>query len=187
MSIESLNEFIINIINKEFIKYIENIDYTKKYPAREAPFIEDPLWEKKVSYINDEFWEKKLSYINILDYDYDFRQFKKAKIIMSMIVYLTQNEYFNEYDPKIFIEIFSDEKNCFEKLVKAYFYYYSGANNYQLVDYSSILYYGYLVKHGKLIDLYNKLDRKSKKKNTIIKILNSKFNQDIIQNIISAY
>ena len=42
-------------------------------------------------------------------------------------------------------------------------------------------------KHNKLIKFYNKLERKNKQKKTIIKILDSKFNQDIIQNIISVY
>jgi len=42
-------------------------------------------------------------------------------------------------------------------------------------------------KYNKLINLYEKLDKKNKQKKTIIKILNDKFHTDIIQNIICAY
>lgn len=42
-------------------------------------------------------------------------------------------------------------------------------------------------KHSGLINLYTKLDNKNKQKKTISKILNAKFSEDIIQNIISAY
>ena len=42
-------------------------------------------------------------------------------------------------------------------------------------------------KHNKLINLYTKLDIKNKQKKTIIKILNNKFDTDILQNIICAY
>lgn len=42
-------------------------------------------------------------------------------------------------------------------------------------------------KHSKLINLYTKLDKKNKQKKTISRILNNKFDTDILQNIISAY
>ena len=42
-------------------------------------------------------------------------------------------------------------------------------------------------KHNKLINLYEKLDKKNKQKKTISKILNDQFDTDILQNIISAY
>jgi len=98
-----------------------------------------------------------------------------------MMVYLTQNNSFDED----YSEIFSEEKNCFEKLLQVYFYNYISIEN--LIYESSILYYEHLQKYNKLINLYNKLERKNKQKKTIIKILDSKFNEDIIQNIISVY
>jgi len=42
-------------------------------------------------------------------------------------------------------------------------------------------------KHSGLINLYTKLDKKNKQKKTIIRILNDKFDTDILQNIICAY
>ena len=175
MSIDRLNELIINIINDEFIKFIENIDNIKDYRKRD---IENLKYERECI-IQPIFWEKKSRYINILDYN--ISHFKKAKIILSMMVYLTQNNSFDED----YSEIFSEEKNCFEKLLQVYFYNYISIEN--LIYESSILYYEHLQKYNKLINLYNKLERKNKQKKTIIKILDSKFNEDIIQNIISVY
>jgi len=42
-------------------------------------------------------------------------------------------------------------------------------------------------KHSGLINLYNKLDKLNKKKIVINKILNDKFNTDILQNITEFY
>jgi hypothetical protein len=42
-------------------------------------------------------------------------------------------------------------------------------------------------KHSGLINLYTKLDIKTKQKKTISKILNNKFDMDILQNILDCY
>jgi hypothetical protein len=42
-------------------------------------------------------------------------------------------------------------------------------------------------KHNKLINLYEKLDIKNKQKKTINKILNNKFDTDILENILDCY
>lgn len=42
-------------------------------------------------------------------------------------------------------------------------------------------------KHNKLINLYEKLDKKNKQKKTISKILNDQFDTDILQTILQSY
>lgn len=175
MSIDSLNEFIMNIINDEFIKFIENIDNIKDYRKTD---IENLKYEREYI-IHHIFWEENSRYINILDYH--ISHFKKAKIILSMLVYLTQHNVLDED----YMVIFNEEKNCFEKLLQEYFYNYISSE--KLLYESSILYYEHLQKHNNLINLYNLLGRKNKKKKTIFKILNKKFNQDITESILKYY
>jgi len=180
MSMESLNQTIIHILNTELRKFIVNGNENFNYELNE--FYCDVLIQN--TFNSDE---------NPI-FDYNFKTFNKTDTLLEMIIFIKEELIDNYGMEDHFINLFQP-KDSFINILSNYTYHYANSINYEeFLDLNLMRYYKNIYKternnkkHNKLIKFYNKLERKNKQKKTIIKILDSKFNQDIIQNIISVY
>ncbi len=178
MSITNLNKTIIYILNTELKKWIVN----KKIKLELNEFYHDVLIQNTFNSDKNPIFE------------YNFKTFNKTNTLLEMIIFIKQELIDNYGMEDSFINLF-EPKDCFINILKNYTYNYANSINCEeYLDINLIRYYKNIYKtninnkkYNKLINLYNKLERKNKQKKTIIKILDSKFNQDIIQNIISVY
>jgi len=96
-----------------------------------------------------------------------------------------------------FLELFTDNYNYNDiksNIINLYALYYIQQDYDFSIDYPIVnllrncsKYNYHKNKHSGLINLYTKLDKKNKQKKTISKILNNKFDMDILQNILDCY
>jgi len=105
-------------------------------------------------------------------------------------------EEYDMFDGEMFSELFDMDTNTEQRVINAYAYFYirSKIRDEPVLDspiihiYRNIAKYNFNNnKHSGLIRLYNKLDKLNKKKIVISKILNDKFDTDILQDIIKFY
>tara|TARA_R110000796_G_scaffold69894_1_gene159093 strand:- start:2450 stop:3031 length:582 start_codon:yes stop_codon:yes gene_type:complete len=185
---DEINEGIIEIFNECLLeKFIDEIDdmfwFSNHLELRE--WIDDvPIQEIFNS-----------GYDNILEehnksYTLDF------KTSINLLKYIKEELVNNYGSEDVFCNMFDEDENSETKIINMYAYFYikeewtfNNPWDYLLVDkMRNIAKYNFhKKKYNKLINLYEKLDKKTKQKKTIIKILNEKFNTDILQNIICAY
>ena len=124
-----------------------------------------------------------------VDYEMDYKTF----MYMSKFV----KEEYDMFDSgEMFSKLFDMDTDTERRVINAYAYFYirSKIRDEPVLDsliihiYRNIAKYNFNnKKHNKLINLYNKLDKLNKKKIVINKILNDKFDTDILQNIIQFY
>lgn len=188
--INNINEIFTECLIQDFIDTIgfddwyEFDDYDKWYEYFEEDVIE-PVFNR--------------TYGNILEnhnksYTLDF------KTSIKLLNYIKEHLVDNADGGDIFCDMFDEDVNSEIKIINMYAYWYiryewNDIYKYKLTDnwliiriFKKIANYNYYKnKHNKLINLYEKLDKKNKQKKTISKILNNKFDTDIIQNIICAY
>jgi len=191
----NINEIFTECLIQNFIDTID-CDYIDWY--------EFNSYENYCEYFEDNFIDNVFNAPHRGDsnifyyYDKDYTlDFKTSIILLKYIKeWLVDN-----YDcGDSFCDMFNDDVNSQTKIINNYAYFYIRENWKDIYD--SELTDNWLItkiirniakynfhknKHNKLINLYEKLDKKNKQKKTIIKILNEKFDTDIIQNIISAY
>jgi hypothetical protein len=150
-----------------------------------------------IEYIREDIIEITFNrgYNNILEeynksYTLDFKtSIRLLKLIKEWLV--------DNYDSEdIFCDMFNDNVDSETKIINQYAYWYIRDNWYNDGNGTDLIikifrniakYNSHKNKHNKLINLYTKLDKKNKQKKTIIRILNDKFDTDILQNIICAY
>ena len=190
----NINNSIVKILTKYLITGFHHIstsqdlwDYEKFY---------DKTYEEYMRYcfIHSIFNGEHLEDINILDFE-DISYNMDYKVFLHMCKCVKQ-EYDNFGEGEIlFANMFDMDTDTEQRII----------NNYALAYITEQIIYDNLYipiikiyrnifkieahkkKHSKLINLYTKLDIKNKQKKTISRILNNKFDTDIIQNIISAY
>jgi len=104
-------------------------------------------------------------------------------------------EEYDMFDGEMFSELFDMDTNTEQRVINAYAYFYirSKIRDEPVLDspiihiYRNIAKYNFNNnKHSGLIRLYNKLDISNKKKIVISKILNDKFDTDILQTILQS-
>jgi len=191
----NINEIFTECLIQNFIDTID-CDYIDWY--------EFNSYENYCEYFEDNFIDNVFNAPHRGDsnifyyYDKDYTlDFKTSIILLKYIKYELVDNFNCE---ESFCNIFDDDVNSQTKIINNYAYFYIRENWKDIYD--SELTDNWLItkiirniakynfhknKHNKLINLYEKLDKKNKQKKTIIKILNEKFDTDIIQNIISAY
>jgi len=184
---DEINEGIIEIFNECLLeKFIDEIDdmfwFSNHQQLRE--WIDDvPIQEIFNS-----------GYDNILEehnksYTLDF------KTSINLLKYIKEELVNNYGSEDVFCNMFDEDENSETKIINMYAYFYIKEEwcfiqgGFIFLDkMRNIAKYNFhKKKYNKLINLYEKLDKKNKQKKTIIKILNDKFHTDIIQNIICAY
>ncbi len=184
---DEINEGIIEIFNECLLeKFIDEIDdmfwFSNHLELRE--WIDDvPIQEIFNS-----------GYDNILEehnksYTLDF------KTSINLLKYIKEELVNNYGSEDVFCNMFDEDENSETKIINMYAYFYIKEEwcfiqgGFIFLDkMRNIAKYNFhKKKYNKLINLYEKLDKKNKQKKTIIKILNDKFHTDIIQNIICAY
>ncbi len=202
MSSTTLNhDDIDNNINEIFTEcLIENFTETTKYDYIDDWYKfdnEDDYYEYFEGNFIENVFNKRydnIFYMYDKDYTLDFKtSIKLLKYIKAQLV-----DDFDSGD--IFCDMFNDRVDSETKIINHYAYWYIRENwgmiledrktdNWKITKiFKNIAKYNFHKNnHNKLINLYEKLDKKNKQKKTIIKILDEKFNTDIIQNIISAY
>jgi len=170
------------------------------------------LLEKFIDEIDDMFWFSNhlelrewiddvpiqeifnSGYDNILEehnksYTLDF------KTSINLLKYIKEELVNNYGSEDVFCNMFDEDENSETKIINMYAYFYIKEEwcfiqgGFIFLDkMRNIAKYNFhKKKYNKLINLYEKLDKKNKQKKTIIKILNDKFHTDIKQNIICAY
>jgi len=184
---DEINEGIIEIFNECLLeKFIDEIDdmfwFSNHLELRE--WIDDvPIQEIFNS-----------GYDNILEehnksYTLDF------KTSINLLKYIKEELVNNYGSEDVFCNMFDEDENTETKIINMYAYFYirnewsfNDPWDYLLVDkMRNIAKYNFhKKKHNKLINLYEKLDKKNKQKKTIIKILNDKFDTDILQTILQS-
>jgi len=184
---DEINEGIIEIFNECLLeKFIDEIDdmfwFSNHLELRE--WIDDvPIQEIFNS-----------GYDNILEehnksYTLDF------KTSINLLKYIKEELVNNYGSEDVFCNMFDEDENSETKIINMYAYFYIKEEwcfiqgGFIFLDkMRNIAKYNFhKKKYNKLINLYEKLNKKNKQKKTIIKILNDKFHTDIIQNIICAY
>ena len=188
----NINEIFTECLIQDFI---ETIDYDDCYEFNNNEgyyvYFEDNFIDEV---FNSPYRDNNIFYHNNKDYTLDF----KTTIILLKYIKLWCVDNFD--DDIGFCDMFNDDVNSQTQIINNYAYWYIRENwrdiyVSELTDkwkitqiFKNIAKYNFhKKKHNKLINLYEKLDKKNKQKKTIIKILNEKFNTDIIQNIINAY
>lgn len=190
----NINEIFTECLIQNFIDTID-CDYYDWYKFNN----EDSWYEYfEHNFIDNVFNNYDRNY-NIFDYhnkDYTL-DFKTSIKLLKCIKYQLVDNFNCE---ESFYNMFDEDVNSEKKIIDNYAYFYIRENwrdiyVSELTDkwkitkiFKNIAKYNFHKnKHNKLINLYEKLNRKNKQKKTIIKILNDKFDIDIIQNIISVY
>ena len=191
----NINEIFTECLIQNFIDTID-CDYYDWYE-----FNSD---ENYCEYFEDSFIDNVFNSSHMRDsnifyyYDKDYTlDFKTTIILLKYIKYQLVDNFNCE---ESFCDMFDDDVNSQTKIINNYAYFYIRENwrdiyiseltdNWKITKiFINIAKYNFHKnKHNKLINLYEKLDKKNKQKKTIIKILNDKFDTDIIQNIICAY
>ena len=190
--LENIQDYIIQIYNnklKEVIRdYLNDNDYYE---------IKKNTWRDLLETIFQELFNTETC--NILHYhgyDYDMDR----RTLFLMIIYIKEKSFELCCDNNVFVDMFDVNfiSHLEAKIINLYCYLYSEENcSVSPEDEDTIKYHKMLIniqkiennqqKNKKLIHLFNRYNNFDKQKKTIIKILDEKYNQDIIQNIISAY
>tara|TARA_R100001509_G_C4789161_1_gene189142 strand:- start:97 stop:678 length:582 start_codon:yes stop_codon:yes gene_type:complete len=150
-------------------------------------------------WINQRFiqqvFNNPLNTMNILEkYDKDYTLDLHTFINMTIYVKEELEDICMEEE---FLELFTDNYNYNDiksNIINLYALYYIQQDYDFSIDYPIVnllrncsKYNYHKNKHSGLINLYTKLDKKNKQKKTISKILNNKFDMDILQNILDCY
>ena len=194
--INHINRSLLNIYNtsikEDFINVVNDDEYN--FDDTILNMDDDDISEYLLDKINDEFNVISHYETNILEHhniDYTLN----LKIFIHMLKYIKgtlidEMEHFDMFC-NMFDEGISETEN---RVINMYALELINSDRYDNLSYSNekLLnnigkYNSHKNKHNKLINLYEKLDKKNKQKKTISKILNNKFDTDIIQNIICAY
>jgi len=179
--VEIFNECII----QDFINQTENKYRGIFYMSNGENFYE--YLENEIENIFDSENDNILHFYD-KDYTLDF------KTSMSLLKFI-KNWLVDEYEQEeTFCSIFDDDTDNESKIINYYAYEFVRTDRFDIID--SVLYrllnniakYNFHKnKHSGLINLYEKLDKKNKQKNTISKILINKFNIDTVDNILDCY
>ena len=192
----NINEIFTECLIQNFIDTID-CDYIDWYEFNSDESYCDYFYD---SFIDNVFnhphrGDSNIFYYYNKDYTLDFKtSINLLKYIKYQLVDWCRG------DEVMFCEMFDDDVNSETKIINQYAYWYIKTewrdiyvseltDNWKITKiFINIAKYNFHKnKHNKLINLYEKLDKKNKQKKTIIKILNDKFDTDILQNIISAY
>ena len=165
------NEFDTMIDNEEFNEYMyENV-------------------------IHNVFNGKQLNDMTIFEW-YEIGYEMDYKTFMHMSKFI--KEEYEKFDDsgELFSELFDMDTDTERRVINAYAYFYirNKIRDEPVLDSPIIHIHRNIAKymfnnkkHNKLINLYNKLDILNKKKIVISKILNDKFDTDILQTILQSY
>ena len=143
--------------------------------------------------IHNKFNVEELADINVLElYEIDYTMDYKIFLHMCKCV---KEEYDNFDNGEMFADMFDMDTNTEQRIINNYaLFYISEQIIYDNLEHTIIKIFRNIFKfqanknkHSGLINLYNKLDKLNKKKIVINKILNDKFDTDILQNIIEFY
>jgi len=144
-------------------------------------------------YIREDIIENTFNrgYNNILE-EYNKSYTLDFKTSIRLLKYIKEWLVDNYESEDIFCDMFNYRIDNEAKIINQYAYWYIKENwcdnDLIIIIFKNIAKYNFHKnKHNKLINLYTKLDKKNKQKKTIIRILNDKFDTDILQNIICAY
>ena len=143
--------------------------------------------------IQDLFNDEELADISIFEY-YKIGYTMDYKIFLHMCK-CVKEEYDNYDNGEMFAEMFYMDTDTEQQIINNYaLFYITEKIVYNRLEHTIIKIHRNIFKfeankkkHNKLINLYNKLDKLNKKKIIINKILNDKFDTDILQNIIQFY
>tara|TARA_R110002050_G_C8835243_1_gene505532 strand:+ start:554 stop:1132 length:579 start_codon:yes stop_codon:yes gene_type:complete len=178
----NIYEIFTNSLVEEFI---DTVDCDIWYNF----YMEDDVYD----YIRAEFIENTFNsgYDNILE-EYNKSYTLDFKTSIRLLKFIKEELVDNYESEENFCNMFNDRVDSETKIINQYAYWYIMQNwcdnNLIIKIFKNIYKYNSRKnKHNKLINLYTKLDIKNKQKKTIIKILNDKFDTDILQNIICAY
>jgi hypothetical protein len=197
---EHINDCINNILIQELIdtfKNITNNTYIQSFwdcmdfynpNMYYDDFMRDyPILKK--------FNNEDLTDINILEY-YKMDYTMDYKTFLNMCKCVKQ-DYDNYDNGEMFADMFDMNTDTERRIINAYAYsyiteqvlYYDNLDNKTIIKIFRNIFKikANKKKHSGLINLYEKLDKLNKKKIIINKILNDKFDTDILQNIIEFY
>lgn len=148
-------------------------------------------------YIDDNVIENLFNGGQLIDTNifecYEVDYYMDYKTFMQMCKYI-KDEY-DMFDSSCFLELFDMDTDTEERVINAYAYLYirSKIRDEPVLDspiihiHRNIAKYNFNnKKHSGLIRLYNKLDILNKKKIVISRILNDKFDTDILQTILQS-
>lgn len=180
--VEIFNESIIeDFINQTECKYCSSIFYMKN---------KENFYEYLENIIEDVFNTDDRNIFHLCNKDYTL-DFKTSIFLLKTIKNWLVDEYEQE---ESFCSIFDDDTNSESKIINLYAYEFVRIDRFDIIyDVVSRLlkniakYNFHKNKHSGLINLYKKLDKKNKQKNTISKILINKFDTDILDNILHCY
>jgi len=178
----NIYEIFTNSLVEEFI---DTVDCDIWYNF----YMEDDVYD----YIREDIIENTFNsgYDNILE-EYNKSYTLDFKTSIRLLKFIKEELVDNYESEENFCNMFNDRVDSETKIINHYAYWYIMQNwcdnNLIIKIFKNIYKYNSCKsKHNKLINLYTKLDIKNKQKKTIIKILNDKFDTDILQNIICAY
>ena len=193
----NLNKKIEDILIKGLIRRFEFMCSTKSLWDNELDTMIDKdefnqyMYENIIEVL---FNGTRLNDINIFEFNYiDYEM--DYKIFMHMCKCV--REEYDMFDSGVmFSELFTIGADTERRVINAYAYFYitSKIRDEPVLDspiihiYRNIAKYNFNnKKHNKLTNLYNKLDILNKKKIVISRILNDKFDTDILQTILQSY
>ena len=188
----NINEIFTECLIEDFIDSIDcNYWYEFNNDEDYYEYFEDKFID---NVFNTPYRDGNIFYYYDKDYTLDF------KTSINLLKYIKEWLVDNFDSGDIFCDMFNDRVDSETKIINHYAYWYIRENwrdiyvseltdNWKITQiFKNIAKYNFHKnKYNKLINLYEKLDKKNKQKKTIIKILNDKFDTDILQNIISAY
>ena len=191
---DNINEIFTECLIEDFIDTID-CDYFDWYKFNSEEEYYEYFEDKFIDEVfNTPYRDDNIFYHYDKDYTLDFKT--SIKLLKYIKLWCVDNCSMGDE----FSSIFDDDVNSETKIINNYAYWYIRENWRDIYDceltdkwlitkiYRNIAKYNlHKNKHNKLINLYEKLDKKNKQKKTIIKILDEKFDTDIIQNIISVY
>ncbi len=180
--VEIFNECIIqDFITQTETKYFNHIFYMRNG---------EDFYEYLENVIENVFNSDDDNIFHLYNKDYTL-DFKTSIFLLKTI----KNWLVDEYDQEeSFCSIFDDDTDSESKIINYYAYEFVRIDRFEII-YSVVFkllnniakYNFHKNKHSGLINLYEKLDKKNKQKNTISKILINKFNIDTVDNILDCY
>jgi hypothetical protein len=189
---EVIREHIKNIFNEELLKkFIDELEEIFWFNYKEELY----NWINEV-FIQDQIFNNPLDTMNILEkYDKDYTLDLHTFINITIYVKMELVEYGDSEET--YLDLFNDElsnNDNISNIINLYALYYIQQDWDFGIDFPIVRllrnytkYNLHKNKHSGLINLYTKLDIKTKQKKTISKILNNKFDMDILQNILDCY
>ena len=192
----NINEIFTECLIQNFIETID-CDYIDWYEFDNEDDYYDYI---DVDFIQNVFNSPIVMEENNIFYYYDKDYTLDFKTSINLIKYI-KVDLVDMYDMgDVFCNMFNEDVNSETKIINNYAYWYIRENwgmiledrkNYNWLIIKIIRniakYNFHKKKYNKLINLYEKIDKKNKQKKNIIKILNDKFNTKNIQNIIKVY